>query len=70
MAQEMNWSTKNCTSGQPWATQFATQVRLNWGGKPPPRSMQLPSAQVTIWKQPIVSQVPQSAAQLVHVSYC
>jgi hypothetical protein len=49
------------------AKQFATQLNENCGGKLP-RSMQ-PSAQVTTCRQPLVWHGPQSAGQLMHVSY-
>src|SRR5690349_16465543 len=65
-AQVRTWSTKNCTSAQPSATQFATQVTLKAGGSTL-RSMH-PKAQVTTSRQPLGWQAPQSCGQMAQVS--
>src|SRR5262245_27238044 len=66
IAQLSTWSTKNCTSAQPSATQLETHVMLNSGGMDP-RSMQ-PKAHVTISMQPIASHLPQSSGHMAQVS--
>jgi hypothetical protein len=65
-AHVSTWSTKNCTSAHPRATQFATHAMLNWGGSC--SSLMHWSAQKTISRQPMGWHWPQSAGQIEHVS--
>ena len=62
MKQVNAWSKKNCALGQPRATQSATHVML----------VDVPMmhfvAHVSIERQPIVTQSPQSSGQLEQVS--
>ena len=66
IAQETNWSIRNCTSGQATATHVLVQVMLIRGGSSP-KSRQ-PKIHVRTSPQVIVRHVPQSAGQFVQLS--